>query len=54
MEGILKKLGAQTSWEGHSLILDCRNIHSFCISSCETEKMRASILLAGSLLTREK
>lgn len=53
MEHILKGLGACTSWEGHTLTIDCRRLCSGRISAGEAEKMRASILLAGSLLGRE-
>lgn len=52
MEHILQKLGVRTCWEGHTLSLDCRQIHTCAVTACETEKMRASILLAGSLLGR--
>ncbi len=54
MEQILQKLGVTTHWEGHSLFLDCHQVCGCSISSSETEKMRASVLLAGSLLGREK
>lgn len=53
MEQILQKLGVQTHWEGHSLTLDCRHIQSCRIPVREAEKLRASVLLAGSLLGRE-
>lgn len=53
MEHILQGLGVVTCWEGHTLILDCRQIQSCTISEKVTEKMRASVLLAGSLLGRE-
>lgn len=52
MEQILQGLGVFTCWEGHTLTLDCRQIHSCTIPAEVTEKMRASILLAGSLLGR--
>ena len=54
MEQILRQLGVVTHWEGHSLLLDCRQVCGYSIPASETEKMRASVLLAGSLLGRKK
>lgn len=53
MEHILQTLGVRTNWEGHTLSLDCRHIQTCSVTACEAAKMRASILLAGSLLGRE-
>lgn len=53
MEHILQSLGVRTYWEGHTLSLDCRYIHACAVTAVETEKMRASVLLAGSLLARQ-
>lgn len=52
MEDILKSLGARTHWEGHTLLIDSRHISRSCVSLEDTSRLRASVLLAGSLLGR--
>ena len=52
MEDILKSLGVRTHWEGHTLLIDSRHISRSCVSLEDTSRLRASVLLAGSLLGR--
>lgn len=52
MVEILKSLGAHIVWEGHTLSIDGRNLHSFCIPSIYGVQMRSSMILLGSLLGR--
>lgn len=52
MEKILESLGAGTSWEGHSLRIDCRKIRGTEIENKYAESMRSSVILMGSMLSR--
>lgn len=52
MTEILKSLGAQISWDGHTLKIDCRSLHSSCIPSIYGMQMRSTTMLLGSLLGR--
>lgn len=52
MERILQRLGAKSSWEGHTLTLDCRNIEGTCVPMEYGSRMRSSVILMGSLLGR--
>ena len=54
MEEILRELGADTFWSGHSLHLDCRQICHACVKQDYTNKMRSSVILLGALLGRKK
>ncbi|NCC42761.1 MAG: UDP-N-acetylglucosamine 1-carboxyvinyltransferase, partial [Clostridia bacterium] len=53
MENILKSLGVETSWEGHSLRLDCSCITGVMISREDAQSMRSSVILLGSMLARK-
>lgn len=52
MEKILQALGAETSWEGHTLTLDCRQIRKVQVPAGFAGQMRSSIMLMGSMLGR--
>ncbi len=52
MEKILQALGAETSWEGHTLTLDCRQIRTVQVPAGFAGQMRSSIMLMGSMLGR--
>lgn len=54
MEEILRELGADTFWNGHSLYLDCSSINNVCVTQNYTHKMRSSVILLGALLGRKK
>ncbi len=54
MISIMRELGCKIVREGHSIIIDSRKLSSTNISSYYGGKMRASILLLGALLAREK
>lgn len=53
MEKILQSLGAKTTWEGHSLRIDCSEISRCQIADTYAESMRSSVLLMGSMLARK-
>lgn len=52
MTEILKCLGAQTRWEGHTLFIDGSGIHASVIPAIYGVQMRSSVTLMGSLLGR--
>lgn len=52
MVEILKSLGAQIVWEGHTLRMDCSGLHSWEIPSIYGVQMRSTMMLLGSLLGR--
>lgn len=52
MAEILKSLGAQIGWEGHTLRMDCSGLHSWKIPSIYGVQMRSTTMLLGSLLGR--
>ncbi|MGN1140252.1 MAG: UDP-N-acetylglucosamine 1-carboxyvinyltransferase, partial [Oliverpabstia sp.] len=52
MEKILISLGVKTSWEQHTLTLDCRKIRGSEIIGKYAESMRSSVILMGSMLSR--
>lgn len=52
MAEILKSLGAQILWEGHTMRLDCTQLHSWKIPSIYGVQMRSTTMLLGSLLGR--
>ena len=54
MEKILISLGVKTSWEQHTLTLDCRKIKGSEITGVYAESMRSSVILMGSMLSRMK
>lgn len=54
MEKILVSLGARTSWNGHTLLIDCRKITETRIEGPHAESMRSSVILMGSMLSRMK
>lgn len=52
MVEILKSLGAQIAWEGHTMHMDCTQLHSWKIPSIYGVQMRSTTMLLGSLLGR--
>ena len=52
MEKILISLGVKTSWEQHTLTLDCRKINGNEITGRYAQSMRSSVILMGSMLSR--
>lgn len=53
MERILRSLGAETSWEDHTLRISCRNLGGFEIDREDAASMRSSVMLMGSLLGKQ-
>jgi len=51
---ILEQLGAKTSYENHQVFIEAKNIRKTNLHSEEINKMRASILVLGPLLARNK
>ena len=51
---ILKELGCDVVYEGHTITVDARGIKSCKLSRRHVEKMRSSIIFAGGLLGRFK
>lgn len=51
---ILKELGCDVTFEGHTITVDARGIKSYKLSRRHVEKMRSSIIFAGGLLGRFK
>ena len=54
MKEIIKGLGGKAFYKNHTMYLDCTKIERTTIPKKEAEKMRSSIVLAGSLLGRKK
>ena len=52
MVGILKNLGVNVSWEGHSMVIDASEITSDEISLDYVRGMRSSIMVLGPLVAR--
>ena len=52
MEKILISLGVKTSWDQHTLTLDCRKIKGSEITGKYAQSMRSSVILMGSMLSR--
>lgn len=52
MTEILKCLGAQVRWQGHTLSLDCSRINACVIPAIYGVQMRSSLTLMGSLIGR--
>ncbi|MGN0466916.1 MAG: UDP-N-acetylglucosamine 1-carboxyvinyltransferase [Lachnospiraceae bacterium] len=54
MVSIMRELGCKIIREGHKIIIDSRQLSSTDISSYYGSQMRASVILLGALLAREK
>lgn len=54
MAEILKSIGAKITWNGHTLQIDAKNLHSWKIPSIYGVQMRSTTMLLGSLLGRMK
>ena len=54
MEKILQSLGAVTEWNGHTLTICCEKITGTYISQEDACSMRSSVILMGSLLSRNQ
>lgn len=52
MTEILKSLGANIEWEGHTMKIDCASLHSWKIPSIYGAQMRSTTMLLGSLIGR--
>lgn len=53
MEEILKSLGVKTKWEGHTLLLDCREVNQYVVQENLVATMRSSIILLSCILSRK-
>lgn len=54
MERILQSVGAVTSWKKNTLKIDCVNVTDTEISREDAERMRSSVILMGSMLSRKQ
>lgn len=52
MSEILREIGCTVSREGSTLAINAADIHTCCVSAKNATKLRASVLLMGSLLGR--
>ena len=52
MVEILRRLGAEVSFRGDSVVIDSANAHSHSIASALTRELRSSVFMLGSLLSR--
>ena len=53
MVRILEKLGCTVNWEGHTLIIEAKEIRSLTVPEKEAKRMRSSVMLLGALLGRK-
>ena len=49
---ILHHLGAKTSWQGHTLIVDATTLERCCVPEVLMRRMRSSVIFLGALLAR--